>query len=471
MSESAGALNPDVSMAASAASEPDTRFLELVRLAGRITYGSNRGWLEIAEGAGYEGFLEWQLDDQAIDDSELEALLASFLPTLSMNAAELADFIFEQQNFGLARRDLILATMIRQVFSPRQLFERMVEFWSDHFNVPANSEVGAYFKTLEDRETIRPLAMSTFGDLLQASARSPAMLYYLDNFASTSDGPNENYARELLELHTLGIDGGYSEADIKATARVLTGWSIRQPAEFHFNLFTHDWQPKTVLGQTLQPAGEPEGTQLLKTLADHESTARHIATKLTRRFVADLPSALVVDAVTEAFLDSGGDIRATLRALLMHPEVRSGMALKLKRPNEFAASALRALDAELDEPVLVSFFETLTAAGHLPFGWPAPDGYPDHREHWQSTTGFLARFNSASDWTELLSDQSPALVEAAGHERLIDQIKLLAHALKPEGLSPSELRTLLRHGRGLTPAERPRRLATWLLTGPAWQWR
>jgi len=458
-------------MAASVKSEPDAGLIELVRLAGRITYGSNRGWLDIATNAGYEGFLEWQLDDQAIDDSELEALLQSFLPTLSMDPAELADFIFEQENFGLARRDLIVATMIRQVYSPRQLFERMVEFWSDHFNVTAVSTISSYFKALEDRDTIRPLAMSSFGELLQASARSPAMLYYLDNFASTADGPNENYARELLELHTLGVDGGYTEDDIKNTARVLTGWTIRPPAEFHFNLFSHDWQSKTVLGENILPTGEPEGTQLLASLAGHESTARHIATKLARRFVADLPSATVVDTVAGAFLASDGDIRSTLRALLMHPEVRSTMTLKLKRPNEFAVGTLRALDAELDGPILGNLIDHLTAAGHLPFSWPAPDGYPDAREHWQSTTGFLARFNSASQWTSQLSETSPVLVEAATHERLSDQIEFLAAALKPQGLSARELRALLRHGRGLPAAERPHSLAAWILAGPDAQWR
>jgi uncharacterized protein (DUF1800 family) len=458
-------------MTASAISEPDTDFLELVRLADRITYGSNRDWLDIAQGAGYEGFLEWQLDDEAIDDSELEALLASFLPTLAMDADELADYVFEQENFGAARRDLILATLIRQVYSPRQLHERMVEFWSDHFNITAVSTIPSYFKALEDRETIRPLAMSSFGELLQASARSPAMLYYLDNFASTAEGPNENYARELLELHTLGVDGGYTEADIKDTARVLTGWTFREPAQFHFNVFTHDWEAKTVLGETFLPTGEPEGVELLDRLAGHESTARHLATKLARRFVADLPGAGVVDTVTETFLDSGGDIRTTLRALFMHPEVRTGMALKLKRPNDYAAGILRALDAELDEPVLLGLINTLTAAGHLPFTWPAPDGYPDDREHWQSTTGFLARFNSAAQWTSQLRDQSPALIEAAEHERLIDQIDALAAAFRPQGLSARELRALLRHGRALPPNERTTGLAAWMLAGADAQWR
>ena len=458
-------------MVSTTALHSDADLTELVRLAGRITFGANRTLIDSALDVGYAAFLDWQLDDEAIDDSDLEDLLASFLPTLRMDAAQLSEFIFDQENFGLARRDLIIATLVRRVFSPRQLFERLVEFWSDHFSVPATSEIGSFFKALEDRDTIRPLAMGSFEDLLQASARSPAMLYYLDNFASTADGPNENYARELLELHTLGVNGGYTEDDIKATARVLTGWSIRQPADFQFNLFTHDWATKTVLGEAIPPSGEPEGTQLLATLAHHEATARHIATKLARRFVADQPEATVVGAVTDAFLASGGDTRATVRALLMHPEVRGTMALKLKRPNEFAAGALRALDADLTEPVLISFLETLTAAGHLPFAWPAPDGYPDRREHWQSTTGFLERFNRATQWATQLADQSPALLEAARHERLMDQINVLAAALKPQGLSARELRALLRHGHSVPASESPAILSAWMLAAPEAQWR
>jgi len=445
--------------------------LELLQLIDRITFGVNRQFASIAESLDYEAFVDWQLAPEAIDDGGLEEALPDFLPTLAMDPAELADYIFEQQNFGAAQRDLTLAVFIRQIYSPRQLFERIVEFWNDHFNVPMNSVASAYFKTLEDRSVMRPLALGRFGDLLLADAKSPAMLYYLDNFLSTADGPNENYAREMLELHTLGVDGGYSEDDIKETARVLTGWTIRQPAEFVFQAMLHDFGSKQVLGQTIAPEGLAEGEKLLARIAGMEATARHLATKLVRRFVADLPDAAVVDHVANAFLDSDGDIRSTVKALLMHPQVRQTMPLKLKRPNEFSAAALRALEFELDQSILLSHYNALLAGGQLPFSWPAPDGYPDQRSHWQSSSGFLMRFNQASAWTSELGDRSPVLSEAAALGSLDEQIDLLESALKPQGLSPSQRGLLKRYSRRLPAEQRAGALASWILGSPESQWR
>ncbi len=445
--------------------------LELLQLIDRITFGVNRQFASIAESLDYEAFVDWQLAPEAIDDGGLEEALPDFLPTLAMDPAELADYIVEQQNFGAAQRDLTLAVFIRQIYSPRQLFERIVEFWNDHFNVPMNSVASAYFKTLEDRSVMRPLALGRFGDLLLADAKSPAMLYYLDNFLSTADGPNENYAREMLELHTLGVDGGYSEDDIKETARVLTGWTIRQPAEFVFQAMLHDFGSKQVLGQTIAPEGLAEGEKLLERIAGMEATARHLATKLVRRFVADLPDTAVVDHVASAFLDSDGDIRSTVKALLMHPQVRQTMPLKLKRPNEFSAAALRALEFELDQSILLSHYNALLSGGQLPFSWPAPDGYPDQRSHWQSSSGFLMRFNQASAWTSELGDRSPVLSEAAALGSLDEQIDLLESALKPQGLSPSQRGLLKRYSRRLPAEQRAGALASWILGSPESQWR
>lgn len=447
--------------------------IELLRLVERITYGANRQFVEIAESLDYETFLDWQLAPEDIDDGGLEDALLDFLPTLGMDASELADYIFEQQNFGAAQRDLTLATMIRQVYSPRQLFERVVEFWTDHFNVPMNSVISAYFKLLEDRSVIRPLALGRFEDLLLADAKSPAMLYYLDNFSSTADGPNENYARELLELHTLGVGGGYSEDDIKETARVFTGWTIRRPAEFFFQPLAHDFGSKNVLGELIPPSGVAEGEELLVRIAGMEATARHLATKLARRFVADLPEPGVIDAVVDAFLQSGGDVRTTLKALLMHPQVVNTMALKLKRPNEFSAAALRGLEAELSTPSLTRHYDALLAGGHLPFSWPAPNGFPDQRGYWQSSNGFLMRFNQASALSNDLIRQSPVLREAAALPGLDDQINALESALRPQGLDSEERAQLKRYCRlfRLPAAERAGALAGWILGSPNSQWR
>jgi uncharacterized protein (DUF1800 family) len=313
--------------------------------------------------------------------------------------------------------------------------------------------------------------MGRFAELLQADARSPAMLYYLDNASNTAEGPNENYARELLELHTLGVDGGYSETDIKETARVFTGWTIRQPAYFEFDPSTHDWGDKRVLGYDIEASGVAEGESLLQRLAEHPSTARFIATKLARRFVADLPGPAVVDATADAFVASGGDVRSTLRALLLHPEVVAQMRLKLKRPNEFTAGVLRKLRPDPGQDVLGAIYESLSAAGQVPFGWPAPDGYPDEQAHWQSTSGFLMRFNSAYAWTARLAQGSPVLRAAAAVERVTEQAEILVDALRPEGITPRTRRIMLRYANGLSEDERPAALAAWLLSGPEAQWR
>ncbi|AKS40449.1 DUF1800 domain-containing protein [Wenzhouxiangella marina] len=444
---------------------------ELVRLVDRITYGANRGWMRLAESMGYEAFIDWQLEPDRIDDGGLESALLELLPTLSMDAAALARHIFEEQNFGAAQRDLTIATLIRQIYSPRQLHERMVEFWSDHFNVTMNSAATGYFKFLEDRDLMRPLALGRFEDLLQADARSPAMLFYLDNYLSTADGPNENYAREMLELHTLGVDGGYTEDDIKETARVFTGWTIRQPASFFFAAGLHDYGTKTVLGQRFAPSGLSEGEALLSMIAAHESTARHIATKLCRRFVDDWPEPALVDKVAQAFSDSDGDIRITLKALLMDASVRARLPMKLKRPNEFSAAALRALEAELDAAVLTSHYDSLSAGGQLPFTWPAPNGYPDQRGYWQSTNGFLMRFNQAARWTDALADRSPVLREAARFASLDDQIDYLEQALRPSGLSGEARALLKRYSRRLSPEGRLQAMAGWILGSAETQWR
>lgn len=450
---------------------PDDRRIELAKLVDRITYGVDRTHLEIADSLGYEAYLEWQLDDEAIDDSELEAALESFLPTLAMSAEELADYIFEQENFGSALRDLTIATMIRQVYSPRQLFERMVEFWSDHFNAPALSEVAAFFKLLEDRDMMRHRAMGRFGDLLEADAKSPAMLYYLDNYTNSAEGPNENYARELLELHTLGVDGGYTEDDIKETARIFTGWTIRQPADFYFSPLAHDTGSKSAFGQSFEPAGIAEGKALLALLASSEATARHVVTKLARRFSADIPSQSLVDAGVDAWMDSDGEVRVVLRALLLHPELRQQAALKLKRPNEFSAGLLRGLEAELQVNALTAFFESLDTAGQRPFAWPAPDGYPDRREYWQSTIGFQMRFNAAFSWTREIGEQSAILQEAAQIDDLLEQADFLVSALRPRGVGHDEWRRLLHHGHQVAAADRPAALAAWLMATPEGQWR
>jgi len=446
-------------------------FERLTRLVRRVTYGANRQLLDVAEQFGYQGFVEWQLDADALGGDELEQVLQQFLPTLTMDTATLYDYVIEQQNFGAPARDLVIAAIIRRAYSPAQLYERMVEFWTDHFSVNIAEPVLAMFKVTEERDLIRPNALGRFASLLRGNARSPAMLFYLDNFSNTVAGPNENYARELLELHSMGVDGGYSEADIKNVARIFTGWTIRLPGEFVFNPASHDWSVKQVLGQTFAATGVAEGDQLLSVLASETATARHLATKLARRFYADLPDPEVIDDTAAAFQSSGGDTREVLRTLLLHPLLMDTPAIKFTRPNEFAAGLARTLETELNEQSLTRMLGLLDGAGQLPYFWPSPDGYPDRREYWQSANGLLARFNTASAWTVELAAESAVLRDAAAIENPKNQLDFLVEQLRTEPLDVDGQRQMLRYARQLTADERPGAIATWLLAGPDAQWR
>jgi uncharacterized protein (DUF1800 family) len=311
--------------------------------------------------------------------------------------------------------ELQRATLLRAVYSERQLFEQMVNFWENHFNIFANKDADRYLLTSFDRDTIRPFAMGRFRDLLRATAHSPAMLYYLDNwrssvprpYAATKDKPagvdggiNENYARELLELHTLGVDGGYTQKDVQEVARCFTGWTIHKPNEdglFLYRPGLHDNGEKIVLGQKIFPGGGiGDGERVLDILASHPSTARFVATKLARRFVADDPPEAVIKRAAAVFLKTDGSIRETLRAIITAPEFFSPVAYraKLRSPFEYVVASLRALNAETDgdRPLL----DIIGRMGQPLFGRVTPDGYADRAEQWLSAGAMLARFNFAN---------------------------------------------------------------------------
>jgi uncharacterized protein (DUF1800 family) len=294
------------------------------------------------------------------------------------------------------------ATLYRAVHARAQLREVVCHFWSDHFNIDISKGECAWLKTADDRDVIRRHALGRFQDLLRASAKSPAMLWYLDGRVNRkrnpAEKPNENYARELLELHTLGIDGGYTQRDVMEIARCLTGWTVRDQKGFfkgrvEFHRAQHDDGAKVVLGHELPAGGgEADLERVLTILAQHPATARHVASKLCRRFIADDAPAL--DAVASAFTSSGGDIAATLAALFRSPEFAAASArgAKLKRPFHFLASCLRATDAATDcGPRLQDF---LARMGHAPFQHPTPDGYPEAASAWTGT--LLWRWRLAS---------------------------------------------------------------------------
>ncbi|WP_455223385.1 DUF1800 domain-containing protein [Kaarinaea lacus] len=366
----------------------------------RTSFGVHRDALSAAQSMGIDAYLENQLNYQAIDDSNLETTIATLFPLTTQSPAQLITGF--PNNAGIVAQQMAIATQFRQIFSQRQLYEVMVEFWSNHFNIHLLNGLGPTLKPEDDQQVIRAHALGNFRDLLGASAHSPSMLFYLDNFYNLASAPNENYARELMELHTLGVDGGYTEDDVKEVARCFTGWSIRFPGDtsgdygtFKFVPEVHDNNPKVVLGNTITAGGgESDGEQLLNILATHPSTARFIATKLCRRFINDHPDTATIDAVATAFIASNGDIKSTLRALFATTAFRDTSDLKFCRPTEFLAGTIRALAPDTAYPSDNGqlFFFAQSLLGQLPFFWPTPDGYPDTQDYWANTGGLLNRW-------------------------------------------------------------------------------
>src|SRR5882724_11779149 len=311
--------------------------------------------------------------------------------------------------------ELQRAKLLRAVYSDQQLYELMVDFWENHFSIFANKDDDRYLLTGYDRETIRPFALARFRDLLGATAHSPAMLFYLDNWRSSVPRPypargdkpagvdggfNENYARELMELHTLGVDGGYTQEDVQEIARCFSGWTIQKPNEqglFLYRPGLHDDGEKLVLGHKILPGGGiADGERVLDILAKHPATARFIATKLARRFISDEPPQSVIDRAAAVFLKTDGSIRETLRAIITSPEFFSTSAYraKVRSPLEYVAAAMRATAAETDgdRPVL----DLIGRMGQPLFGRITPDGYSDRAEQWLSSGAMVVRLNFAN---------------------------------------------------------------------------
>ena len=314
---------------------------------------------------------------------------------------------YEQRDWPEAkiREALTQAALLRAVYSRWQLRERMVAFWSDHFNIygPKVIDFGkayatthlTYYLTTDQSNVIRRHALGNFPDLLQASARSPAMLGYLDNQRSMSGTANENYAREIMELHTLGIGGGYSQKDVQEVARCLTGWGVEdrfahKRGTFRFVAEKHDNGAKTVLGKTIPAGGgETDGETVLRILAKHSSTARFISRKLVRHFWGE-DNEVWIDRLTKIYTKTGGDITAMLRPLLLANDLEMAPPI-LKRPWDFVVSALRATNADTDAGDTIQ--QHLRNIGQPLFEWPMPNGYPEKTSAW--TGSLLARWNFA----------------------------------------------------------------------------
>ncbi len=465
---------------------------KLLQLLNRITFGPRPGDLARVKQIGIERFLDEQLHPETIDDSDLEKRL-EVLPTQRMASAELYQFypqpqVAEQRAneknappvFGRPPQivgELVQQKLVRAVSSNRQLQEVLTDFWFNHFNVFAQKEADQWLITSYERDLIRPHALGKFRDLLLATAESPAMLYYLDNWLSASPdsrqprppapprpqnapapgaapgagskpseaprpapgadpnaamtakkegeqkaanqsptpnaqppakppqppprkpGINENYARELMELHTLGVDGGYTQKDVQEVARCFTGWTIDRPFQgggFIFRPWMHDVASKTVLGVTIPAGGGMnDALQVLDILSRHPSTARFVSKKLCERFVSDDPPAQLVERVAQVFLKTDGDIREVVRAIVTSPEFNSPAAFraKIKSPLELAASAIRAVDGDTNgAPAL---HDWLRRMGEPLYQYAFPTGYGEDSSKWVNTGVFFNRINFA----------------------------------------------------------------------------
>jgi len=338
-------------------------------------------------------------------------------------------------------RQLFCQKVLRAAYSENQLREVMTDFWFNHFNVSITKNDCSPFIPAYERDVIRPNALGRFTELLLKTAKSPAMLYYLDNFQSSVSrtgaqdsgapavrrvaiprGPNENYAREVMELHTLGVDGGYTQQDVTEAARVLTGWGVYpmgqfarggggaqlakftdaqiaqrgfvHEGDFFFNSNRHDKGGKTVLGQVFPAGGGyEEGVTLLGLLAHQPATAKFVCRKIAVRFVSDDPPASLVEKMAKTFLEKNGDIRQVLLTMVQAPEFWSPEALreKTKSPFELAIGAVRALNGDIQQPL--PLFNWVTRMGEKKYYYQAPTGFPDRGTYWINTGSLLNRMN------------------------------------------------------------------------------
>jgi len=497
----------------------------VVHVLNRLSYGPRPGEVHKVKAIGLRTWIDRQLEPGRLADPALGARLAR-LRTGSLSSHELIEGYevprearrdiaarraemesASEEEMRAARRELMRkyagqmegsprlvvaelqqAKVLRAIYAERQLDEVMADFWLNHFNVFAQKGPVKFLLAEYEREVIRPRAWGRFEDLLLATAESPAMLFYLDNWLSAdpnarsveagrrgargttprrpdAQGPgrrrglNENYAREIMELHTLGVEGGYTQKDVTEVARCFTGWTIRglregRP-EFHFEPRLHDPGDKVVLGQTISGGGQDEGRKVIRLLATHPSTARFIAAKLVRRFVADDPPAALVDRAAAVFGKTGGEIRAVVRAIVTAPEFLGAehRNAKVKTPLELVASAVRASGATVDDAGALA--RRIGDMGMPLYMQQPPTGYKDTSDAWVSTSGLLARLNFALD----LAGGRIAGVT-------LDPSRLTPAALVPQGLSETTRKTIDAE-EGLSPA----RVAGLVLGSPEFQRR
>lgn len=408
----------------------------VVHVLNRLGFGPSPAAIERVRQIGLTAYIEQQLHPDRLADSAMAARLSGFT-TLTKSSRQLAEEFFvpalmarrEQQRRreedaqalrgGQLQRtpmaELAQQKILRAAYSERQLEEALVDFWFNHFNVFAGKGPVRTYLTEYERDAIRPHVLGRFRDLLGATAASPAMLFYLDNWQSSAAegaatiasarrrGLNENYARELMELHTIGVDGGYTQKDVQEVARAFTGWTIENPRTgggFRFDPRLHDDGEKVVLGRRLPAGGgQRDGEQVLDLLAKDPATARFIATKLARRFVSDDPPPALIARAAERFSRTDGDIREVVRTIVTSPEFFAPEAYraKVKTPFEFVVSAVRAAGGDTVNglPLVIA----LRDLGMPLYGAQPPTGYVDRANVWLNAGALLNRMNFAVAFT------------------------------------------------------------------------
>jgi uncharacterized protein (DUF1800 family) len=464
----------------------------ILHALNRLTFGPRPGDFEAVEKMGLANWIEQQLNPDSIDDAQMQARLEKY-PTLKMSSAKLLnefpqpqvaarregvsieEYRKEQQEKQQAANrqmnaamgdqqtgdaagaggdpnrsplqvyqqnktpqrvtiELSMAKVDRAVYSERQLYEVMADFWFNHFNIFSGKGADRWMMTSYERDSIRPNAMGKFEDMVVATAKSPAMMFYLDNWLSADPntpqriayqqprrrpffsgqptrfpqqqqqqqqqkreyGLNENYGRELMELHTLGVDGGYSQKDVIEVAKCFTGWTIRQPQqnpEFIYNEQMHIGGSKTVLDHTIEQGGMKEGLEVIHLLAHDPHTAHHIAFQIAEHFVSDTPPPALVDRMSQTFLSSDGDAKAVLHTMIYSPEFwsRAAFRSKIKTPFELVVSAARAVSANIELPLAMVMWTA--RIGQPLYNCQPPTGYKDNAETWVNTGALLNRLN------------------------------------------------------------------------------
>jgi uncharacterized protein (DUF1800 family) len=432
----------------------------ILHALNRLGFGPRPGDIERIEKMGLENWVQSQLHPEKSADADLQARLAGFA-SLSLSAAALLDEYPQPQVgakwMGLSVedyqkslqdaakqpqgaislpyrdqqdivREMMQAKVLRAIYSEHQLSEQLADFWFNHFNVFIYKDLDRWYLIPYERDDIRPYVLGKFRDLLEATAKSPAMLFYLDNTSSADPnafdrlkkhpvpsppgtklppvggkrGLNENYGRELMELHTLGVDGGYSQQDVIEVARAFTGWTIQSPRdypEFYFDERIHDPDPKRVLGKKIKGGGIRDGEQVLDLLTKDKHTAHHISLQLAQHFVGDEPPEALVKRMAKTFEKSRGDIRAMMTTMIYSPEFwsRAAFRSKVKTPFELVTSTARALGADVTQPLQLA--QWVERIGEPLYQCLTPNGYSDKAASWVSTGSLLNRMNFAVAFT------------------------------------------------------------------------